>query len=96
MATLRNFDFASDRLCTQVVSFSQKLSQQQMHHKATNVYNKEAGIIRSAALCRAALSDIERCLRIQSLSVNSESIANRGPNLWGEEEGVSTRTNTER
>jgi len=55
------------------------------------MYNRKTGIIRSAGLCCAVLSDIERCLRIQSVSVNSESIANMGPNLWAAEKGVSTR-----
>jgi len=59
------------------------------------VCNRKTGNIRSAGLCRAVLSYIERCLRIHSVSVNSESIANMGPNLWAAEEGVSTRIYTE-
>lgn len=95
MATMRIFDFSSDRLCTQVIIFSQKLSKQQTRYKATNVYNRKICFIRSAGLRRAVLSYIERYLRICSISVNCESITNSGPNLWAEEEGVSTRTNTE-
>lgn len=92
---MRGFDFASDRLCTQVISCSQKLRQQKIQYKAIDVYSRKTGIIRSASLCDAVLSYIERCLRIHCINVNSESTANRGPNLWAEEEGVSTRTNTE-
>jgi hypothetical protein len=95
MAAVRNFDFASDRFCTQEINCSQKLSQQQKQYKATNVYNRKTGIIISAGLCRAVLYYIERCLGIHSVSVNSESITNRGPNLWAAEEGVPTRTYTE-
>jgi hypothetical protein len=95
MVTIRNFDFASDRLSTQVIGCSQKLSQQQIQYKVTIVYNWKRGIIISAGLCRAVLSDIERCLGIHSISVNSDSIANRGLNLWAAEEEVSTTTNTE-